>query len=88
MPSSNLYEQEILDEVDRLNLTQIIDFFTIKPYILDLVFVNNADNVDAARVHKGIYEFLYKISSFSITLTVGLLSTGRDFRSSPFSSTK
>ena len=30
MTLSDVYEQDILEEVDRLNLTQIIDFFTTK----------------------------------------------------------
>ena len=84
--SSDLYEQEILDGMDRLILKQIIDFFTTKRNILDLEFVNDPDYVDAARIHSEFLNSCVKSFHFRfpITFTVSLLSTRHDFQSSQF----
>ena len=87
LTSSDVYEQEILDEVDRLNLTRIIDFFTTKWDTLDLVFVNNPDYVDAARVHRELMNSCVKSVRFPIVFTVLLPSARYDYQSSPISST-
>ena len=83
MTSTYVYEQEILEEVDRLNFTQIIDFFTTKRNTLDLVFVNDPDNVDAARVHSEFMVFCVKSSHFPTTFTVSLVCFLFDMISNP-----
>ena len=73
MTSGDVYEQKSLDELYKLNLTQIRDCFTTKRYTLGLVFVNNLD--------------LFIISSFSQNFAVCLPSTRHDYQSSPKMST-
>ena len=80
-----MYKQEHLDEVDRLNFTQIIDFFTNKLNTLNLVFVNKPDYAGAARVHCEDIKSCVKSVHFPIIITVCLPSTRHDYQSSPFS---
>ena len=70
MTSNDVYEQEMLDEVERLNLTHIFDFFTTQQYTLDFVFVNYPDYVDAVRVLGEIMKSCVESVQFPIIFTV------------------
>ena len=87
MTSKYVYEQEIVDEVDRNNLTQIKDCFTTKRDTLDLVFVNNPGNVDAPRKHREFMKSFVKSVDFPTIFTFCLPSTRHEYQSSPISST-
>ena len=88
LTSSDVYEQEILDEVESLNFTQIVDFFSTKRNTLDIVFVNNRYYVDAARVHREFMNSCVKSIHVPIIFRVCLPSTRHDCQSSSISSTK